>query len=100
MKSFDVIFMDLSMPVMDGFIATHNIRRIESERCATRPTSDPISSAYIVALTGLANDRNEDDALAAGVNKFITKPVQFKKLKTILEQQGQKTSSNKQSELL
>jgi CheY-like chemotaxis protein len=80
-EGFDVIFMDLSMPVMDGFIATREIRRIERER-----PLDSTTLAYIVALTGLASDRDEDQALAAGVNMFITKPVRFDKLSAVLRQ--------------
>jgi CheY-like chemotaxis protein len=87
------------MPIMDGFTATRNIRRIERERSAARSTSDPKSPAYIVALTGLASDRDEDEAHAAGVNKFITKPVQFTKLTRLLKQQEQKTFSSGQREL-
>lgn len=74
------------MPVMNGFTATREIRRIEHERCSAQSSSDPITSAYIVALTGLASDRDEDEALAAGVDKFVTKPVQFDKLSRLLKQ--------------
>jgi CheY-like chemotaxis protein len=63
---------------MDGFQATREIRRLEGERAS-------LDRAYIIALTGLASDRNEEDALAAGVDKFITKPVQFKQLAEVLK---------------
>ena len=83
---------DLSMPVMNGFIATREIRRIEHERCSARSSSDSITSAYIVALTGLASDRDEGKAFAAGVNKFVTKPVHFDKLSRLLKQWGEGAS--------
>lgn len=73
------------MPVMDGFTATREIRRIEHERCAVPSPSHPASSSCIVALTGLASDRDEDEALSAGVDKFLTKPVQFNQLLGILK---------------
>jgi len=75
------------MPVMDGFTATREIRRIEHERCSAHSSSGPITPAYIVALTGLASDRDEDEAFAAGVDIFITKPVQFDKLSKLLKRQ-------------
>ena len=74
------------MPVMDGFTATRKIRRIEHERSSAQSSSDHLNPAYIVALTGLASDRDEDEALAAGVDMFVTKPVQFDKLSKLLKQ--------------
>jgi CheY-like chemotaxis protein len=71
---------------MDGFTATREIRRIEHERCSAQSSSNPIT-AYIIALTGLASDRDEDEAFAAGVDRFVTKPVQFDKLSKLLKQQ-------------
>lgn len=75
---------DMSMPVMDGFKATREIRRLEQERLSS---SEPMSSAYVVALTGLASDYEEEKAFEAGVNMFVTKPVQFDKLKKLLKEQ-------------
>ena len=74
------------MPIMDGFTATREICRIEHERCSAQPSSDPIT-AYIIALTGLASDSDEDEAFAAGVDIFVTKPVQFDTLSKLLKQQ-------------
>lgn len=76
---------DLSMPVMNGFAATREIRRIERERQPGQSSSAFEKSAYIVALTGLASDRDEDEALSAGVDDFLTKPLQFNKLLAILK---------------
>jgi len=73
------------MPIMDGFAATREIRRIETERCSSGSSSDLRSAAYIVALTGLASDQDEDDALTAGVDKFVTKPVNFQVLSKLLQ---------------
>ncbi|CAG5158433.1 uncharacterized protein ALTATR162_LOCUS5077 [Alternaria atra] len=97
-EGFDVIFMDLSMPVMNGFTATREIRRIEHERFSAQPSFDPTTSAYIVALTGLASDRDEDEALAAGVDKFVTKPVQFDKLSRLLKQREEEVSTSGQGQ--
>ncbi|CAI6337004.1 unnamed protein product [Periconia digitata] len=99
MKSFDVIFMGLFMPVMDGFTATRNIRRIEIERRVTQSTPHPVSSAYIVALSRLLRDDCKENAFAAGVNEYLYQPVQFREVKTVLEQRERKTPSNDQSDL-
>ena len=71
---------------MDGFEATGVIRRIENERGLSRESPDAPNPAVIIALTGLANGRDEDEAFKAGVDIFITKPVQFEKLSRLLKQ--------------
>jgi signal transduction histidine kinase/CheY-like chemotaxis protein len=76
-KPFDVVLMDVSMPVMDGFEATREIRNFE---CITG-TPTP---SRIIALTGLTSGKSQEEALASGVNLFLTKPVQLKKLKGVL----------------
>ena len=68
--------MDVSMPVMDGLSATREIRALERKQ--------GLPSTTIIALTGLASTKTEQEASASGVNLFLTKPVQLKKLKDIL----------------
>lgn len=80
-QPFTHILMDLSMPVMDGLTSTRRIRALEAER-AIRP------AATIIALTGLASAEAQDDALAAGINKFLVKPVKFGELKGLLKGGG------------
>lgn len=65
----DLILMDISLPVMDGWEATEHIRRIES-----------IKNVPIIALTAhaLVEDRNR--SLAIGCNDFETKPINFSQL--------------------
>jgi signal transduction histidine kinase/CheY-like chemotaxis protein len=75
-KAFDFVFMDLSMPVMDGLTATHEIRAYEKEH--------KILPTQVVALTGLASTKSRDEALANGVNMYLTKPVQLKVLKSVI----------------
>lgn len=68
------------MPVMDGFEATRQIRRLEQEQdvSARKP-------AQIVALTGLASVSDQEKAFDAGVNLYYTKPVKFGKLRALLQ---------------
>lgn len=78
LPGYDFIFMDMSMPVMNGFEATRAIRTIERER-------DGCVSAKVVALTGLSSLRDEVQAVESGVDVFLTKPVSFKKISRLLE---------------
>ncbi len=74
-KSFDVVLMDLQMPEMDGFDATRRIRSALSS--AERP--------FIVAMTAHALRGDRERCLAAGMDDYLSKPVQIEHLKTVLE---------------
>lgn len=76
-EGYDLIFMDISMPIMDGIEATRAIRALEKEREGCVP-------AKIVAFTGLSSLRDETNALEAGVNLFLTKPVSFKEVSRLI----------------
>ncbi|KAL8366269.1 hypothetical protein RB595_004846 [Gaeumannomyces hyphopodioides] len=75
-KLYDIVFMDVSMPVMDGIEATREIRRLERDR-RQKP-------AMIIALTGLGSATSQQDAFSSGVNLYLTKPVRFSDLRDIL----------------
>ncbi|CAG8419685.1 unnamed protein product [Penicillium salamii] len=79
-ENYDIIFMDISMPVMDGFDATRSIRNLEKQRGLDSPTST------IIALTGLSGSNDELEALGAGMDLFLTKPVTMKNVSKILDQ--------------
>ncbi|KAM0342188.1 hypothetical protein ACHAPQ_000171 [Fusarium lateritium] len=76
-QRFDYILMDISMPVMNGVEATKRIRRLEAEYKVPRTT--------VFALTGLASADARLDAMTAGVDLFLPKPVKFAELKTMLD---------------
>ena len=71
---------------MDGFEVTRETRSIEREPGFSRQTPESHTLAVIVALTGLAGDRDREKAYAASVDFFITKPVQFESLERLLKQ--------------
>ncbi|KAL8719851.1 MAG: hypothetical protein Q9225_003204 [Loekoesia sp. 1 TL-2023] len=83
-QGYDIIFMDLSMPVMNGFEATRAIRELEKAREPSRYAHAP-RPAMIVALTGLASGRDHGEAFACGVDLYMTKPVSFKEVGRLLD---------------
>ena len=70
-NSYDLIFMDMRMPVMDGLEATFLIRQFDED-------------IPIIALTANAFDSDKEAALAVGCNHFMTKPLKKKELMKLL----------------
>jgi two-component system, sensor histidine kinase and response regulator len=70
-ESFDLILMDLQMPVMGGFEATAAIRRKEADTGAHIP---------IVAMTAHAMKGDRENCLAAGMDGYVPKPISVKNL--------------------
>jgi len=75
-KEYDVVLMDLQMPQMGGIEATEIILREHAG--GHRPA--------IIAMTAAATNQDRDQALAAGMKDFITKPVKVDSLAKVLEQ--------------
>lgn len=68
---FDLILMDVNMPVMDGFEATTAIRRLDH----------PNAAAPIFAMTGMVFEEDRERCFAAGMNDVITKPFSLQDLR-------------------
>ena len=73
---YDVILMDIQMPVMDGYKATGEIRRLSDSK---------LSGIPIIAMTANAFDEDKQRCLDAGMNAHIAKPIDVKALKSTLE---------------
>ena len=73
--TYDMILMDIQMPRMDGYKATQAIRNLPDEDKACIP---------IVAMTANAFEEDKRDAIAAGMNGHIAKPIQIDKLLSML----------------
>ena len=74
---YDVILMDIQMPIMDGYEATRQIRAFENPRIADIP---------IIAMTANAFDEDRRAALDAGMNGHIAKPIDIPKLLELLKE--------------
>ncbi len=68
---YDIIFMDIQMPVMDGLEATRSIRALEAPRAKTIP---------IVAMTANVFQEDIDRSLDAGMNDHLGKPIDIQKV--------------------
>lgn len=73
----DLIFMDVQMPVMDGYTATQHIRSYEKEKGMT--------PAAIVALTANAIKEDEQKSISAGCDGHLTKPIKKQELLLALQ---------------
>ncbi len=75
---YDIILMDCQMPELDGYEATQRIRQNDPE--GTRR-----ASPYIIALTANALQGDREKCIAAGMNDYLTKPLNLSDLEGVLE---------------
>jgi len=70
-KDYDLIFMDIQMPEMDGMDATRQIRKWESDHS----TAQLLNHLPIIAMTAHAMKGDREECLEAGMDDYITKPI-------------------------
>ncbi len=87
--TYDLLFMDIQMPVMDGIEATHEILDYEED--------EELKHVPIVALTANALKGDRERFLAEGMDEYITKPIETTELLYILNKFLSHTSSTKVS---
>jgi PAS domain S-box-containing protein len=74
-QKFDIVFMDINMPVMDGYTATRNIRTLQS----------PNQSVPIIALTADAMKEDRLKCEQVGMNDYVSKPFRLEELMSLLK---------------
>jgi osomolarity two-component system sensor histidine kinase NIK1 len=77
-RNFDVILMDIMMPVMDGLEATTKIRELEDQSNIEKRTP-------IIALTANTMDNDRDKCISYGMDEFLAKPLDIEKLYFIFD---------------
>jgi CheY-like chemotaxis protein len=75
-ENFDLIFMDIHMPDMDGYESTRLIRALDHPRAKTVP---------IIAMTANVFKEDIERCFAAGMNEHIGKPLNFNGMTTVLQ---------------
>jgi CheY-like chemotaxis protein len=75
-NKYDLILMDIQMPILDGYSATKEIRDFEKLEGLYTP---------IVALTANALVGDKEKCLGAGMDDYISKPIEFSKIEEILD---------------
>ena len=94
-KRFDLILMDMQMPVMDGYEAIGKIREIESKYGCDETSPDPLLLRIpIVAVTAHAMKGDQEKCIEAGADDYLTKPLRKNKLLAVIE----KWTKNRQIE--
>jgi signal transduction histidine kinase/DNA-binding NarL/FixJ family response regulator len=87
-RAYDVVFMDVQMPHVDGVSATQAIRQ----------SSQPVHQPYIVALTANALNSDRERYLAAGMDDYLSKPVRIEQIDHVLRQVGKKKRDQDQQD--
>ena len=82
-EPYDLVCLDIMMPVMDGYQALKNIRDIEREH-----NVDPEDQAKVIMTTALNEEKNVKKAFELGCTVYCAKPIDVEKLKGTLDKLG------------
>lgn len=82
-KDYDVVFMDCQMPVMDGYESTFKIRQLEGNKKHTT----------IIAMTANAMEGDYEKCIEAGMDYYISKPINFEIMFNMIEENSKKKNA-------
>ncbi len=82
-KDYDIVFMDCQMPIMDGYECTSNIRQLEGDKKHTT----------IIAMTANAMEGDSEKCIAAGMDAYLSKPVNFDTMFKMIEEYTKENSN-------
>lgn len=78
-NDYDVILMDIMMPVMDGLEATSQIRKFEKDNPSKKHTP-------VIAITANTLDNDRDKCIATGMDEYMAKPFDMNRLNEIFKE--------------
>jgi len=87
-KTYDIVLMDCMMPEMDGYEATKKIRELECRNINNR------QRLHIIAMTANAMMGDREKCMAAGMDDYVSKPVQLADLRRAIEKWSNKAVGN------
>ncbi len=85
-KNYDIVFMDVQMPEMDGFEATQQIRELKN-----------ITQPIIIAMTANAMPGDKEKCISAGMDDYLSKPILLKDVKDIILKWGSEIIEKRES---
>ncbi|PCI30484.1 MAG: hypothetical protein COB67_01500 [SAR324 cluster bacterium] len=77
-ETFDMIFMDLRMPTMDGYESTYKIREFEQQT--------GLASIPIIAMSAGTSEEEKQRCQEVGMNGFVNKPINLKQIQSVIQE--------------
>jgi signal transduction histidine kinase/ActR/RegA family two-component response regulator len=90
MLDFEVVLLDMQMPVMDGLETIRRIRDIEAKQGLGEGATQ-----FVIGVSAYSDSETRDAAISAGMNDFITKPLSMAAMKQCCQKHGINISSSK-----
>ncbi len=87
---YDVVLMDLQMPVLDGIEAIRRLRTAEDKHSRSSPSGES-ERQFVIALSANSDEETKQEALTAGADAFMSKPFTYEGFSVILADQKRET---------